>query len=103
MVGLIYFMIFFVSAIFELKNSYANSFVLFTISAVFLKGVVTKKDGYCLAGSILGLAFGVLMILSAMASYADTFLGGEDANFSYGIVGISTLPYLLMMKRRLSA
>jgi len=103
LVGLIYFVIFLVSAIFELRNSYANSFVLFTVSAVFLKGVVTKKKGYYLAGSILGSVFGVLMILSAVASYADTFLGGEFANVSYGVVGISTLPYLLIMRKRLSA
>ena len=103
MVGLIYFTIFFISAILELRNSYANSFVLFTVSAVFLKGVITKKEGYYLAGSILGLAFGVLMILSAIASYADTFFGGEGANVSYGIVGISTIPYLLIMRKKLSA
>ncbi|WP_457550031.1 hypothetical protein [Archaeoglobus sp.] len=102
MVGLIYFIIFFVSAVFELKNSYANSFVLFTVSAVFLKGAITKKEGYYLAGSILGLAFGVLMLLSTVASYADTFFGGR-ANVSYGIVGISTLPYLLIVRKKLSA
>ena len=102
MVGLIYFIIFFISAILELRNSYANSFVLFTVSAVFLKGVITKKEGYYLAGSILGLAFGVLMILSAIASYADTFFGGE-LSVSYGITGVATLPYLLIMRKKLSA
>ncbi len=73
-------------AILEIKNSVIDAFVLLTIAATFLKGAIVKKKSYELVGSMLATVFGVLMILAYMAT----------KEFSFGILGVVTLPIFLI-------
>lgn len=101
MVGLAYGIIFLICGILEaLNGSYANSFVLFTISAVFLKGFVVKKRSYYVGGALIASIFGILSCLVLASTYADILLTGEgEVKFSYGVFGILALPYLLTIKK----
>lgn len=60
-----------------------NAFVLGTITATFLKGLVVKKDSYQLVASLIVVAFSALAILVYLAS----------GSFSYGIFGFVAVPY----------
>jgi len=59
-----------------------NAFVLGTITATFLKGLVVKKDSYQLVASLIAAAFSALTILVYLAS----------GSFSYGILGFVAVP-----------
>ncbi len=92
MVGLIYFLLFSFFGVLEAFKSVPNAFVMFTVSAVFLKGTLKNRRSYHLGASIIGFVFGVISILSMLSSY---IVG--DFTFSYGFVGLFTLPYLLYL------
>ncbi len=104
MVGLIYGILLLFCGILDVLNgNYANSFVSFTVSAVFFKGFVVKKESYYLGGAILAFVFGLLSLMVFVSTYLDSFLNGEmSAKFSYGIFGLSTLPLLLTVKKKYS-
>lgn len=101
MVGLAYGMLFFICGILDVLNgNYANSFVLFTISAVFFKGFVVKKRSYYVGGAVISSIFGILSCLVFASTYVDVLLTGEgDVKFSYGVFGILALPYLFTIKK----
>ena len=101
MVGLAYGMLFLVCGILDILNgNYANSFVLFTISATFLKGFIAKKRSYYIGGAIIASIFGILSFLVFASTYIDMLLGGnEGIKFSYGVFGILALPYLITIKK----
>ncbi len=89
MIGLVFGIFFAIMALLELKSSIFNAFVLFTISATFLKGFIVKKENYYFVASIIALAFAILMLL--------VFLAGNG--LSYGLAGFVTLPYIAMRRR----
>ncbi len=93
MVGLIYGIIFVLLALLELRNNLLNSFVLFTISAIFFKGFLVSKDNYYFVGTILAIVFAILMTLVFVS----------NLTFSYGVFGYITLPYFFKLRRKLSA
>lgn len=66
-----------------------NAFVLGTITATFLKGLVVKKDSYQLVASLIAVAFSALAILVYLAS----------GIFSYGILGFVAVPYAVRESR----
>ncbi len=66
-----------------------NAFVLGTITATFLKGLVVKKDSYQLVASLIAAAFSALTILVYLAS----------GSFSYGIFGFIAVPYAVKKLR----
>uniref|UniRef100_A0A7C4S5D7 Uncharacterized protein n=1 Tax=Geoglobus ahangari TaxID=113653 RepID=A0A7C4S5D7_9EURY len=93
MVGLIYGLLFLILALIEIKINILNSFVLFTISAIFLKGAVKSKENYYFVGALIAIIFAVLSLLVLIAT----------ADFSYGLFGFFALPYFFILKRRLTA
>jgi len=101
LVGLIYGILFLLCGILDAFNgNYANSFVLFTISAVFFKGFIIKKESYYIGGAIIASIFGILSLIVLASTYVDTFLNEEASfKFSYGLFGILALPYLFMVKK----
>jgi len=62
-----------------------NAFVLGTITATFLKGLIVKKNSYILVASLIALVFSALTIMVYLAS----------ESFSYGIFGFITAPYVV--------
>ena len=93
MVGLIYGILFLILALIEIKRNIPNSFVLFTISAIFLKGAAKSKENYYFVGSLIAIIFAVLSFLVFIAT----------TEFSYGLFGFFALPYFFILKRRLTA
>ena len=60
-----------------------NAFVLGTVTATYLKGLIVKKDSYKFVASLIASAFSTLAILVYLAS----------GSFSYGIFGFIAVPY----------
>jgi len=92
LVGLIYGILFFILALIEVKKSIPNSFVLFTISAIFLKGFIVSKENYYFVGTLIAIIFALLSLLVFFAT----------KEFCYGLLGFFVLPYFLVLRRRLN-
>jgi hypothetical protein len=88
-VGLIFALFFMFLGILELGKSILNAFVLFTVSAIFLKGFLIKKTNYYFVAGILAFSFSVLMFLVFLAT-------GE---FSYGVFGIVSVLVLRVKQK----
>jgi len=73
-----------------LYGSLMNAFVLGTVAAACLKGLVVKKNSYLIVASLIASAFSALMILAYLAS-------GE---FSFGVLGIVVAPYAVKKLKR---
>jgi len=62
-----------------------NVFVLGTVTATCLKGLVTKKDSYLVAATLIASSFSLLMILTYLAT----------GDFSFGVLGVVVSPYAI--------
>ncbi len=70
-------------------GSLINAFVLATIAATYLKGILVKRESYPMVASLIAVAFSVLMFLAYLAS----------GSFSFAIFGIVAFPYLRKLKK----
>lgn len=93
MVGLIYGVLFLILALIEIRRNLLNSFVLFTISAIFFKGFMKSKENYYFVGTLIGTIFAVLSLLVFVAT----------TELSFGLFGFLVMPYLFVLKRKLTA
>ncbi|WP_202319244.1 hypothetical protein [Archaeoglobus neptunius] len=70
-------------------GSLMNAFVLGTITAIYLKGLVVKKSSYATVASLIAASFSTLMILVYLVS----------GSFSFGMLGILALPHAVKKVR----
>ncbi len=76
-------------SVLEFKSSVLNSFVLATITVIYLKGAIKRRDSYVLVASLIASCFSILMVLVYLAK----------GKLSYSILGIATAPILYIKLR----
>ena len=81
-------------ALLELKVNVVNSFVLFTISVVYLRGY-TQGNGFIFTASLIAVIFALISLLTLLASIFDSLILNEpNYKLDYSLAGLIALPLL---------
>ncbi len=97
--GIVMFLFFILLGIKEAQINLINSFVLFVIAFVYLRGFQRGKS-YIYAASLIAVVFASISVLTVVASYANSLLLGEGFKFNleWSLLGLISFPFLLGLK-----
>ena len=93
--------LFILASIFQFQTSPMDSFVLALISALYFKGLISRKGSYVIVASLIAVIFAVLTTLVIFADYANSIISGEEFKFKLelGILGYVGLVFLKLRHR----
>ena len=99
MISLVMAVFFAILSFLEFTINPVNSFVLFTIALVYLRGY-KKGISFVYTASLIAIIFALISFLTLVASLIDSIILNEPCvcKFDYGLAGVVSLPLLRKMK-----